>query len=153
MPLGIWRATESVIGDASGGVEEIDIRFQFTDGPRSSLLFSLEQYHVSATRASAGTVRMQTLNMDRQDPTTLPTPIWSVPLLPASQGGVATADAERGRLFLGAPSGPNETSILLFSLNNVLNDILHVTAGGYYWGPRSINAEGGPSKPLEGLYS
>jgi len=151
-PLGIWRGVESSIGDASGGFNEVDIRFQFTEGARSSLFFSLEQLMITNTESAQREARLFTLNMDRVDPTTLPTPAWTV-LLKATIVGAAAALLDRGSLFLGSPSDPNATAILGVQMTNVLNAIMHINVQGYYWGPRSVLQDGGLQKPPQGLFA
>lgn len=155
LPTGYWVGNGTVTGDGSGGTMAVDLRFQFTDGPRMSSFFSLEQFYVTSTDNVAQNVRLSTFNMDRLSPSLLPNPRWSVPLLPTDVNIDNASSEVNGRLgiFLGSPSNAEVTSIIQAIANEVSATLLTLGAQGYVWGPRAILTEGGLQRPAQGLYT
>jgi len=163
MPLGYWVAHALVIGDASGGAMQIFVRTQETFTQRVSLLYSLEELmvHVSLEPGSglAQDFLLQILEMDRQ-------PLQGSPGIPIQVYTFRMDDEGTQRIgqsmrnpnallpiFMGQPNKGIVPSGPLVEKVNLDLDRMSVKMGGYYWGPGSINADGGPKRPLTGLYA
>jgi len=61
-------------------------------------------------------------------------------------------DALRG-VFLGGQVSAGVVTRVGFRTTNVTGTVLAFNAQGYYWGPRSILADGGLRRPLDGMYT
>jgi len=56
-------------------------------------------------------------------------------------------------IFMGQPNKGIVPSGPLVEKVNLDADRMSVKMGGYYWGPGAINSNGGPKRPLTGLYA
>lgn len=157
LPDGYWVTHASVLGDATGGLMSVNIRFSSAAGPNVSTLWNLEQLMMHVTGASQD-VRIDFGDMDRQpigDSTGALFKIYQVNLadLGTAAGGRAMAlPSLIAPLFLGtADKGVNGD--LAFDVDNEDGTSFMVLAQGYFWGPGAVNAPGGPQRPATGLYA
>jgi len=162
LPAGIWIVQSSVLGDAGGGVLTLDILFK--DGslpvPESSFLYSLEQLSLFTSANLQQRGSMNPSNWDEITPGATGTTATIFRLTLNEMDGVngaAWGGEMAGRpgyigWFLGQVRKNTTNTIVRFQVDNVVANSLGVKAEGYYWGPRSVNAEGGPRRPVGSLY-
>lgn len=160
LPNGIWLIQSGVLGDGSGGSLTLDIVFK--DGsravPESSQLYDIEQMTVFSTLDGSHIIDINPSNWDD--------------LTPGSTGTVATAFAAQlttfdvgsgsalggevamspTKWFLGQVRKNTTNTIVRFRMTNTAVS-LAVKAEGFYWGPESLNAPGGPRRPVDSLYA
>ena len=153
-PEGYWKGAAEVTGDASGGNAVLSVTFNQVETSRSGRMFNVEQLDVWSTSVGA-TVFGHTQVANLGD------------LL----GGSATAlrsflmrvtpnahalDYLTGLLVpqvLGAEEDSAQVSTYSIVLPNENLIVFSMEAQGYWWGPRSRTADGGPQKPPFGLFS
>ena len=150
LPEGTWRGETAITGDASGGIMSAAILFNEGTGvARDARYYSLEMINCftdgNASRAMAlsviamGGFAARSYLIDAlvfnttdalQDPRSLEfLPTW-----------------------LGNQNAEGSSTNIQLVLNNLNGETMTFIAMGYLWGPRSINAEGGPSRPLQGRF-
>ena len=154
LPEGIYQAGAFTTGDGTGGNITQIFEFNSSAARRDARFYSLE--YLTLTQAGDGGSReielaitnlgsvlgaifrrwrFQFLSSVSLARTALPGDVYS--FLP---------------VFLGRQSLPNSNSTVFFTLANTDTVITSYTIEGYMWGARSINAPGGPSRPLQGMY-
>jgi len=157
LPDGYWVTQAGVLGDASGGVASIDIRFSTVAQPNVSLLYNLEQLMVAAP-AAEGVIRLDFGGFDLQP---LQGSTGSVSKLVAlfltdfssvTASALQTSNLLGGKpIFMGSPRKDVNVD-LSFDFTNANGANFAVFAQGFFWGPASINAPGGPQRPLTSVY-
>ena len=159
MPAGWWAAKSSVLGDVSGSLMSLDIRFSSATEPATSLMYSLEQYNVNVSRATALFCRLDVGLFDgfpTQASTGSVVTFYAFVLTtdPSASGraGMDPRDSAFLPLFLGAPQ-KDTTVVLGTDMDNVDATSLSVFAQGYFWTPGAINAPGGPQRPATSVYA
>jgi len=158
LPAGYWFVRSAILGDASGSLMSLDIRFSTTNEPANSLMYSLEQYNVNVSRVVFLDARLDIGNFDpapSQASTGSVTHFYAFFLTtdPAVSGRAALnlRDHSFLPLFLGSPNKFFGTE-LGTDMENVLGTSMAVNAQGYFWTPGARNAPGGPQRPPNGLY-
>jgi len=158
LPDGFWAVHASVLGDATGGLQSINIRFSASVQPSVSALWNLEQLIASHSNPSNSTIRIDFGNMDIF-------PVGSSTGALTKQAGAilnalpvftATEALRINQLidkpiFLGA-AGKAVNGDIAFDMDNVDATSFSIFAQGYFWGPGALNAEGGPQRPPNSLY-
>ena len=158
LPDGYWVVHQSVLGDASGGLMSINIRFSSAAQPNVSTMWSMEQLLFSATADGSRDVRIDFGNMDifpvdnstgaRQKVSRgVSNDLGSI-----SGSAINLTTGSASKLFLGA-AGKDVNGDLAFDTDNVDATSFSVFVQGYFWGPAAINAPGGPQRPATGLYA
>jgi len=158
LPDGYWVVHQSVLGDGTGGLMSINIRFSSAAQPNVSTLWSMEQLLFNLTFEGDQDLRIDFGNMD---------------ILPADNSSGARAkiihmrsedlgnligsalpilQASTAKIFLGA-AGKEVNGDLAFDADNNDATSFSVYVQGYFWGPAAINAPGGPQRPVNGLYA
>lgn len=156
LPDGYWVAHGSVLGDGSGGLMSVNIRFSSATEPNVSTLWNLEQLMIDTTNLSR-TVRMDAGNMDRQpigESTGALSKLWQLALIDfgtAAAGAGLDLDSQLLPLFLGR-ADKGVAGDLAFDLDNVTGTSFAVMAQGFFWGPGAVNAPGGPQRPVGSLF-
>jgi len=157
-PDGYWVVHQSVLGDATGGLMSVNIRFSSAAQPNVSLLWSVEQLLLSTTADGSKDVRIDFGNMDII-PIELSTGArqkvaraQSSDMGNIAGGGMNLESGTNTKIFLGA-AGKDVSGDLAFDADNIDASSLSVFVQGYFWGPAAINAPGGPQRPATGLYS
>lgn len=155
LPLGMWTSTGSALGDGTGGAAVIRFDFNQAGAALDSRYFSLEQISGVSTGVAALAATLSTNNLDHVALLAMPKN-WPADFTAGSGSAVATmaaasVEAMRG-IQLGRQISIASASGLQFQTSNVDLIVLTVTLGGYFWGVRSLNAPGGPSRPAQGLY-
>ncbi len=153
-PLGLWLASVSITGDATGGDKQASVMFASAFQEHNRNFYSLEQIGMQDGSPVDQRASMSTDNMDSDGSAPLTHQI-TLDML-TNEGGnsaitPAASEAIRG-LFLGRQRLAGQVAQLNFRLDNVNTVILDVSVQGYYWGPRSILAPGGLQRPPLGLY-
>jgi len=153
LPNGYWAVHASVLGDGSGGLMSVNIRFSSATEPNPSTLWNLEQLTVSHT----GTNTLFRMDLGNMDPFPIGPSTGALrkeyeEILSATISGRSTnTTAKILPIFLGA-AGKAVNGDLAFDVTNVNATSLSVFAQGYFWGPEAINAPGGPQRPVTGLF-
>ena len=157
-PDGFWVVHASVLGDATGGLQEIVIRMSSALEPAVSILWNIEQLVINHTGLAGTVTRIDFGNMDRQaaeNSTGALQKLFALPLLDfgASFAGSAIDATQRLNLpiFLGS-AGKQVSGDLSFDAPNTNATSFSVNVQGYFWGPGAINAPGGPQRPPNPLY-
>jgi len=154
LPVASWFAQGGAAGNASGGTINLDFPFQRDGDAQISELFNIEQIAADTTSAVARDAIMQALNMDFL---ALGRPAtdrrWRLQTT-AAPGAVSAISILNNQLplWLGTPNREEGDAGLRFLFTNVDLLLYFVSIQGYMWGPRSVMAEGGPRRPLSGLF-
>jgi len=157
LPDGFWVVHASVLGDASGGLQSINIRFSSAGQPNVSNLWNIEQMILGMSTPSAQRVRMDFGNMDIQPVGISTGALTKLVSLLLEDLGAAPASGALAKLkddmpiFLGS-AGKEVNGDVAWDVTNILNVSFNVFVQGYFWGPGAINAEGGPQRPATGLF-
>ena len=158
LPIGSYIAQGGVAGNGSGGVVTITFRFMSAEEePRISLLYNLEQLSIDTSSVVPQPVDMDTVNMDNLSLLRAASPQkWNVVTTagPSGSSSVNLTTMTGLPLWLGSPNqgAPSGNGGLQFRFVNTDLLLYAITIQGYMWGPRSILAEGGPKRPINGLF-
>lgn len=155
LPIAAYIAQGGSVGDVSGG--SVLMAFQFSGtGPRVSEMYNLEQLAVDTSADAADQLLMTTQGMDQLAPTREASPQkWHFATVGDSVAESAVQLLFAGSalpVWLGAPNSEGEGSSLRFEFANTNLRLYAVTIQGYVWGPRSVLADGGPQRPLGGMF-
>lgn len=154
LPEGVWFAAGSVTGDGSGGARRALCIFSAANIP-DSRWFSLNDLSVLDTdnNAKAGTLLGSNLEIGRKGSGGL-TFVDATMVVGESLGQLSAA-AQRNIAagqFIGRKQALGTDAEIIVAYPNVDGAVLSFQIGGYYWGPRSNIAPGGPSRPVQGFY-
>jgi len=155
LPVGMYFAQNSVVGDASGGDSIIFFEFKGEGEPVSGRFFSLEQYNVfhSATASKSGHLVLN--NWETIGPVGLVNRQYKWRLESNLNDVSALGELQYVPLplFLGSVAPiASLAATLEFGTDNIDLSSLTVTIQGYIWEPRSVQAEGGLRRPVDSLY-
>lgn len=158
LPIGAWIAQGGIAGDASGGQVIMDFLFKQGDDNLVTELYSLDQISVDTTSATTIEIVMETLNMDSLAFNRLAsTQKWIMQArnVGSTLGGnvVPLDEIQALPIWLGSPNATEGDSGLRYRFLNIDLILFAVLLQGYIWGPRSVLAEGGPRRPVGGLFS
>ena len=154
LPVASWIAQAGIAGDASGGTVLVDFLFQEEAQPISEL-FNLEQIAVDTDANATDEYLIQTRGMDSLAPDRPASPQkWQAQTnsLLATESATSLHEEIGLPLWLGSPNNRDSTGALRFVFVNTDLRLFAVTVQGYMWGPRSILAQGGPRRPVGGLF-
>jgi len=154
-PEGFWFSKVTATGDASGNPMTLTHILADGSNPLSSRIWSLEQValRVSVAQARQDIIRMGGL----RDPTLTGTlqVEWILQRIAPDVGAFSGWQA-RDMAFLpvhlgGQRVGGTSAFVEVDTINE--NGAVHVFyATGYWWGARSVLADGGPQRPLTGIF-
>jgi len=169
LPIGIWFARATSIGDGTSGQHLVVLQFQPTSTPlRDSNIYSCEQLTITRRRSS-GTisfvVEVQSrnlgfdVNLEAGIGSQGDLPFAWVMVGPQAVGPtteVASVPPEVLRTplrwMLGQQvSTAQETGVEVVMDNIDLSEV-DIVGAGYIWGSRSRSVEGGPQRPLRGVW-
>ena len=153
LPIGYWAGQVSVVGDASGGVRQLEMSFNPSAAPRSSIFYSLEQVYITDTNNTTKVGVIESLSMDGVADLILNW-VMSLPLT-LSQTSAHTNAPDAGHLrgtWLGRQAGAAVNPRLRYTTSNINGSTLLMVVMGYSWSSRAIMAEGGPVRPANGLH-
>jgi len=153
LPVGMWIAQGTVLGDASGGSQNVIVVFKGEGDPLGARFYNIEQMEVHTTEFVAATGALSIENFDIVSSTGLVNRLIHIPLEDdaITSASLVTGDV-RLPIFLGRPQLVDLSSQLVLRRANVLNETLFFTAQGYIWEPRSLLQDGGLRRPLDSLY-
>jgi len=154
LPDGYWYYENSSLGDASGGLNIIQVTFQAVDEPAPSLIWSLEQFNLHST-AGVETAKITITNMDRVPQLGAGINLvraYAIELVSTPIGAALALRDMVVPIFLGQAIDNNQISDLQFDAANSNGQVILLHAQGYFWGPGAINAEGGPRRPLGSIF-
>jgi len=156
LPIASWIAQGGLAGDASGGTAFMDFNFQLDENPQISELFNLEQISLDVTSATTRNFILETRGMDRLAPLRPASPQkWQFDTIGATTLAVGATTLLQGTilpLWLGTPNKEEGDAGLRITSANIDLLLYAVTLQGYMWGPRSVLAQGGPQRPVRGLF-
>lgn len=159
-PEGLWTVRQGLLGDASGG--DMGIYIFFAHGAASNLdssMFNIEQVSLVASNNVDANVGFYTYGMDHLIGTI--TSVGQARHLALEAVGLsigfgsaisAESAASMKGVFLGRQWRVGHSAYFVVQTPNVSSSLLTLTAQGYWWGPRSILADGGPQRPPTGLF-
>ena len=156
LPIGTYIGQAGLVGDASGGTVIASFIFQEEQDDLITELFSLEQLAIDTDAAAVDIIEMKILNMDNLSRNRAASPqIWRI-----ATSAITTTSALSPNqnvnlpLWMGAPSlaSLSGTGVLRFTFVNTDLRLYAITIQGYIWSARSILANGGPRRPVEGLF-
>jgi len=154
LPIASWVAQGGAVGNASGGALNMDFPFQRDGDAQISELFNLEQMAVDTSTAVARGFTLTALNLDSLSQNRpLTDVIWFFQTV--SDGLTLSAldmDQNILPLWLGTPNRFEGDSGLRLNTPNIDLLLYLVTLEGYMWGPRSVLADGGPQRPVSGMF-
>ncbi len=156
LPVGMWLAHGQVVGDASGGEQQVGFDFQAEDAPVSSRFWNIEQIdsHKNSTITLAAFI--SSLNFDRDGAaSTITRRDWLFTYVNnlRSVAAIDYVQLPKMPIFLGNSTFEEGIASQVFiGTANVLNVVLVVTIQGYIWEARSILSQGGLRRPLDTLY-
>ena len=153
LPLGTWICSAFCTGDGSGGQRLIQVDFDPGTVNRSTLYYSIEEFLVSDSDNNAKAGNISVYNLETVAGTTI-NRYWRVSLDSGYSTAVLRAygDTPIPPAWIGAQGAVGVPSSLLLRMPNVSSAVLSCVVGGYFWGPRSTNVEGGPMRPAVGFY-
>jgi len=155
LPVGMYIAQNSVVGNASGGDMIVFFDFKGEGQPVSGRFFNLEQMNVFHSSATTQTGHLVINNFETLGPVGLVNRQWLL-RLSSNANGVAAQDNLRYLplpLFMGSAAPVADLAATLeVGVDNIDLSSLTVTIQGYIWEPRSVQAEGGLRRPVDSLY-
>jgi len=153
LPVGMWIAQGTQLGDATGGTQAVLFIFKAEGQPLGARFYNVEQIEVHATVAVSSDAEMSIQNMDVIGSTGLVTRRYHLDLITDSVTNIALRPPGGWLpIFLGRPQLVGISSELAFSAPNTLNETFFATAQGYIWEPRSLLNDGGLRRPVDSLY-
>lgn len=156
-PMGTWWGKTSVLGNGTGGNMNAGLVFHpGIPSPPTGLMWSLEQvsiYNDSGLVNTDGILRTLNFGGPQLDAFFLDH-FYRFLMQTADLVNPAAIPVEQLTflpLFLGSMGANASTQLAAIAVNT---DTVTMTleAEGYWWGVRSINADGGPQRPPTGLY-
>lgn len=150
LPSGIWKGSQIVTGDASGGFMEVDLLMS-PIGPLNTRFYSIDQFSAFQTGATAIAAHFIIINLGQ-----LTDRRYDLPLvLSGDQTNVDPLGSQFAflPLFLGSQVNAAASALVAFVCQNGDTEILTFNAMGYFWQARAGNAPGGPSRPVQGVFS
>lgn len=154
-PEGYWYGVVSVTGNVTGGTQVCILAFgENPPAFRNSRIYNLEQFSVLGT---PNTVRGVVLNARNFDGPSNAGMLRNYMINRQSAGGSPNSATEGEGynflpLFLGSQGDLADVQALQATMTNVDGDETTFEAEGYWWGPRSVLADGGPQRPPTRLY-
>ncbi len=155
LPIASWISQGGVAGDASGGIIVMDIPFQRDEGAQISELFNLEQLSFDTSSATNREGILSTVGMDSLAPNRPASPQkWQFFVESAVSLAISALDTDSLLLplWLGSPNRNEGDGGLRIEIVNIDLLLYAFTLQGYMWGPRSVLAQGGPRRPVGGLF-
>ena len=153
LPVGMWVAQGTILGDASGGTQAVLFNFKGEGDPLGGRFYNVEQIEAHSTTLSTASAELSLQSFDVIGSTGLVTRrIHFLLITDAITNASLQTDTIRLPIFLGRPQLIDIASEVAFSTVNQLNETFFATAQGYIWEPRSVLTEGGLRRPLDSLY-
>ena len=155
LPVGVWQANGTVVGDASGGTQRVRFCFGTEGQPISGMLYNLEQLSCLISEGTERTGFLLFSNMT-PGPVGLFDRIW--PLLFENMSGLVNTGLrdmqQQLPLFIGArlrdADSPGEVQIGMDNLGVTVS--LSASGMGYIWEPRSLLIPGGLRRPADSIF-
>jgi len=159
--VGVWRGSDSITHDGTGGFARINIIFHVAGDPLGALLYSLESITLFQTGiATDVTATLVTANLGylRGGATPSGNFVWQRTFVLRAASTTSTsvitseaAEACRGAI-LGVPLTSAGESRLAFQLPNTDGDLSTMVALGYVWDQRALTGPEGPRRPVNGIF-
>jgi hypothetical protein len=154
LPEGQWYASARVNADASGGEATCSLRFSRAGEPLSSKLYTLEALSLFSNDGNTRTIELRMSNMSGPTNEVLEhryTVVADTTTNPA-RNAVRAREVTFLPIFLGAQR-TTASQCLLSAIQTNTNGVEYFfQAAGYWWGARSVLADGGPQRPPGSIY-
>jgi len=153
-PEGMWWGSARSNGDASGGQNTITLRFAGAGVPKSSKLFSIGTLSIRSNEAVDRVAELFVSNFDGPTNEQLEHRMALViaSITNPSRNAVRARELTAFPLFLGAHRAQGTQALASVIVVNTTGVEYFFQAEGYWWGGRSIMADGGPQNPPQGIY-
>jgi len=157
-PVGAYIASSTLLGDATGGVMQINFPFKFEAAPADGRFYNIEQISAFATTSFSPPIEgfIRVISFETLASAVIGERQYRFLIgqnLPAASAGF---DFPPMPLFLGQSSRLTAGSIAFSHLQigtfNVDLTAWSVDIQGYIWEPRSILSDGGLKRPVDVLY-
>lgn len=155
LPIGAWIGQGVLIGNATGGFLQMNLLFQFGQQELVSELYNVEQFTADVSANTTQVAEIQTRNMDRLAGDRLVgVQRWQFPVIgDGVNNAMSQLESQAGLpIFLGRPTTRLLECGVRVQFANTDLLTFSCTLQGYIWGPRSVLAEGGPRRPVNGLF-
>lgn len=157
LPVGIWWGSGVLVGDASGGTQQIRFLAKVEGDPVSGDMLNLEQImaFVSTSTATSAFLSPVGFSPSRELPGVDALYRFQLDNLSSALGNSAIGhEHPKLPIFIGATRGGADTlSTIAFGITNLTaTDSLSVSMMGYIWEARSLLAPGGLQRPPNGLF-
>ncbi len=154
LPSGIWRASNTVVMDGSGGLAEAKLIFQFAADPLQGLVYHLGQLWITISGSVAAQVAIiKTASMGYAN-VGFGFDMQVQLILGNTENHPEPRDVAGMRNhLLGMPMTTGDDATLEVATNNVNGDVLLVTAIGYVWSQLAIGQAGFPQLPPGALWN
>ncbi len=152
LPVGMWIAQGTILGDASAGSATIIFIFKPEGEPLGARFYNVEQIELHTTRNASVNGSLSPVNFDIISSTGLVNRQHHFDLESDNITDSALASALPLPMFLGRPQLVDLEAQLLARIPNTLNETFFFTGQGYIWEPRSLLEDGGLRRPIDSLY-
>jgi len=151
LPEGSWFARGDVLGDGTGGFARV--RLVFTPAAivnRNSRLYNIEQLTLHTTNDLQENAQLLGVNFEGPRGGQL---LHAYTLLVTTGGGTIPGSALASNqltflpLWLGTQRLVSTITTVEVEFDNVTGVIYTIEAEGFWWGARSVLADGGPQRP------
>jgi len=155
LPMGTWYADGTVVGDATGGVMIVSVKFNLPNQNLDSVIYNLEQFDMFVL-GTGGNILVEILGwrIDPRNPLGSNTGWKRTIPTTASQGtdGFLLMTAEQDiqstlPVLFGSQGQVAQGSQLNLEKTNVNLDSLGIWAMGYMWDSGARSFPGGPRRP------
>jgi len=154
-PVGVWFASGTTVGDASGGAIRVRFNFGHEGDPISGDYFNVEQLSVLLSTGIETNMFLTTTNMT-PGPQNAIDRVWQLRVLACPGIGQSALRDLTPKLpiFIGARLRDAESvgSLTVGGANPTATDSLSATAMGYIWEGRSLLAPGGLQRPVGSIF-
>ena len=153
LPVGMYIAQGTQLGDASGGTASVVMNFKEEGDPLGARFYNIEQIEIHHTAAvdRPGAIVLSSFDIissqglvDRR--------IAFQMIADAISDAALLSGGVKLPIFLGRPQLVGIGSDVQASVANVDGQTLFFTLQGYIWEPRSLLEDGGLRRPLDSLY-
>lgn len=153
LPIAIWRASLTSVGDASGGllVAQFNLKAALV---QPGNFFSLEELVCINSDVTDDPTDLGLDGMEGWAPSNV-IRHWAIPQIDVdSATDLLTPISPRPSLFLGRGASDSSAGTLTFTLGNADGKTLDVAVSGYMWSARSTSQSfGGYRRPTDGMFA
>jgi len=154
LPAGLWLGQGFVVGDASGGLANLNIQVNLLSEPFSALIMTLEQVTFQPSLTTTHTYLLEARGFTTRGVASRLPHIGFAAIAGTAGPAALFADEMLAKPFylgqIDRMAGLDTE--LHWQTNNADGETFIVNNLGYYWTPEAMNAPGGPQRPQNGLF-